>query len=139
MTTNRYLPALLLAVVIVCVAAAVPRFAGIGADARKASIDSTSPREIRLVVRDMTFYIDGQTTPNPTLSARPGERIRLVLNNAEPGMSHDFAIDSWNVHTRLLKGKGQDSVEFTVPETRGSHAYRCTPHPEMMNGTIIVN
>jgi plastocyanin len=54
-------------------------------------------------------------------------------------MSHDFVVRSWSVNTRLLKGKGQDSIEFTVPGTRGSHAYSCTPHAGMMGGTIVVN
>ena len=54
-------------------------------------------------------------------------------------MAHDFVVRSWRVNTHLLKGKGQDSIEFTVPQTRGSHAYSCTPHAEMMGGTIVVN
>ena len=65
----------------------------------------------------MTFYIAGQDAPNPTLQARPGERIRIVLSNTDVGMSHDFAIRSWRVNTKLLKGKGQASIEFTVPTT----------------------
>ena len=43
-------------------------------------------------------------------------------------MSHDFAIRSWRVTTNLLKGKGEDSVEFTVPAARGAYTYSCTPH-----------
>jgi len=96
-------------------------------------------REIHLVARDMTFYIAGQDAPNPTLQARPGERIRIVLQNTDVGMSHDFAIRSWRVNTKVLKGKGQASIEFTVPTTRGTHEYSCTPHAEMMGGTIVVN
>ena len=53
-------------------------------------------------------------------------------------MSHDFAIRSWSVNTRLLKGKGRDSIELTVPATRVC-IYSCTPHAEMMGGTIVVN
>jgi plastocyanin len=138
MTKHRYLPfVLIVAVILVCVAAAVPRLSVMTPE--PAPVSSTAPREIHLVVRDMTFYVDGQDAPNPTIYARPGERIRLVLDNTESGMSHDFRIDAWRVHTRLLKGKGQDSIEFTVPDARGSHAYRCTPHQEMMNGTVVVN
>ena len=96
-------------------------------------------REIHLVARDMTFYIAGQDAPNPTLQARPGERIRIVLSNTDVGMSHDFAIRSWRVNTKLLKGKGQASIELTVPSIRGAHEYSCTPHAEMMGGTIVVN
>ena len=135
MTKHRFVPfVLLVAVIVVCVAAAVPRLS-----VATPPPDTDAPREIRLVVKDMTFYVEGQDSPNPTLHARSGERIRLILSNAEAGMSHDFRIDAWRVHTRLLKGKGQDSVEFTVPDARGSHEYRCTPHAEMMNGTIVVN
>ena len=32
------------------------------------------PREIRLVARDMTFYVEGRPEPNPTLRLRPGNR-----------------------------------------------------------------
>jgi hypothetical protein len=135
MTKNRYVPVfLLVAVIVVCVAAAVPRLSVMTPDPEPAG-----PREIRLVVRDMSFFIEGQETPNPTLHARQGERIRLVLSNTESGMSHDFRIDAWRVHTRVLKGKGKDSVEFTVPQSPGSHEYRCTPHSEMMFGSIVVN
>ena len=112
-----------------------PRLAG---DALSAG-DDQPVRVIHLVARDMTFYAAGQSEPNPTIHARAGERIRIVLNNTDSGMSHDFAIRSWRVTTDLLKGKGEDSVEFTVPDARGSHTYSCTPHAEMMSGTLIVN
>ena len=113
-----------------------PRLAG---DALNAGDDASAARVIHLVARDMTFYVAGEPEPNPTIHARAGERIRLVLNNADGGMSHDFAIRSWRVTTSLLKGKGEVSVEFTVPEARGSYIYSCTPHAEMMSGILIVN
>jgi plastocyanin len=114
----------------------VPRVAG---DALKGANDGASVREIRIVARHMTFYVDGQSAPNPTIHARPGERLRLVLRNTDIGMSHDFVVRSWRVNTRLLKGKGEDSIEFTVPLSRGVHVYSCNPHAEMMSGTIVVN
>jgi plastocyanin len=136
MKNNNYVrAAFLMLVVLVGGMALAPRLASAvlkGADAE------TPVREIHVVAKEMTFYVEGETTPNPTLHAAPGERIRLVLRNSDPGMSHDFTIRSWSVGTRLLKGKGEDRIEFTVPETRGSHAYSCTPHSEMMGGTIQV-
>lgn len=101
--------------------------------------NDSSIREIRLVARDMTFYVDGQSAPNPTIYARPGERLRIVLRNTDVGMSHDFVVRSWRVTTRLLKGKDEDAIELTVPVIRGEHLYTCTPHAEMMGGTIVVN
>jgi len=135
MKNNIYVRAGLLMLVVFCAAALVPRFAG---DVLRGAGQAPSAREIQLVVKEMTFYADGRAEPNPTLAARPGERIRLVLRNTDAGMSHDFAIRSWSVRTRLLKGKGEDAIEFTVPNTRGVHVYNCQPHAEMMSGTIVV-
>ena len=134
----KQLPVRVPVLLLIAVAALVigPRLAG---DALNAGDDASAVREIHLVARDMTFYAAGDSEPNPTIHARAGERIRIVLTNTDGGMSHDFAIRSWRVTTRLLKGKGEDSVEFTVPAARGSYFYSCTPHAEMMTGTLIVN
>jgi plastocyanin len=131
--------AALLVVVAIGALALVPRVAGGGLNGAGEAPARDSVREIRLVAKDMTFYVAGEHAPNPTLHARPGERVRIVLSNTDLGMSHDFVIRSWSVNTRLLKGKGQDTIEFTVPNTRGSHLYSCSPHAEMMGGTIVVN
>src|SRR6185295_14332501 len=62
------------------------------------------PREIRIVVRDMTFYLEGGTDPNPTLHLRAGETVRLVLKNEDEGMTHDFAIPDWGAGTKRIEG-----------------------------------
>lgn len=136
MTRHFSTRAALLVVAGILALALVPRLAG---DVLTGADNDSPVREIQLVARDMTFYVDGQDAPNPTIFARPGERVRITLRNADVGLSHDFVIRSWSVNTRLLKGKGEDRIEFTVPQTRGSHAYSCTPHAEMMGGTIVVN
>ena len=140
MTKYFSVRASLLVVVAVGALALVPRVAGdVLNGAAGDSPAREAVREIHMVAKDMTFYVAGQDAPNPTLHARPGERLRIVLSNTDVGMSHDFVIRSWRVNTRLLKGKGQDSIEFTVPDTRGSHVYSCSPHAEMMGGAIVVN
>lgn len=97
------------------------------------------PREIRIVARNMTFYLQGDKTPNPTLRVRAGEEVRLILTNEEPGIDHDFAIRPWKVGTKLLKGNGEDAITFRVPGTAGAEiAYICTPHFGMMRGTILI-
>ena len=97
-----------------------------------------SPREVRLVARDMTFFLDGDDTPNPTLRFRAGEQVRVVLRNEDAGMDHDVAIRNWSVGSALLSGKGETVLEFRVPDRRGSETYTCTPHPMMMRGTIEI-
>jgi hypothetical protein len=96
------------------------------------------PRDVRLIARDMTFYLEGAEQPNPTLRFRAGEEIRLVLRNDDAGMDHDFAIRTWGVATGLLEGKGETAVTFRVPGTRGSESYACSPHSQMMRGTIEI-
>ena len=104
-----------------------------------ATSTSSDPRVVKLVVRDMAFYVEGHAEPNPTLVLKAGERVELRLRNDEPGMRHDFAIKAWDVGTRLLEDRGQeDTITFRVPETRGTTTYTCTPHAKMMSGTLRI-
>jgi plastocyanin len=96
-------------------------------------------RDVTLVVRNMTYYVEGSDAPNPALRFAPGERVRLTLRNEDRGMSHDFTIKAWGVATRVLDGKGQDTVTFRVPARPAVQpAYTCTPHTAMMNGAIVI-
>jgi plastocyanin len=97
------------------------------------------PREIRIVAREMAFFVEGGADPNPTLRVKAGERVRLVLRNEDAGMTHDLAIGAWKVATPTLTAKGQEAaVEFRVPESRGTTPYQCTPHAQMMRGRVVV-
>ncbi len=103
-----------------------------------ASSDLDRVRDVRLVVRDMTYYLDGSDEPNPTLTFRAGEQVRVILKNEDAGMDHDFSVAAWQTKTKLLAGRGEDSVLIRVPATRGTESYACTPHSQMMRGTIRV-
>ena len=102
------------------------------------SSSSGGAREIHLVVRDMTYYLDGHDDPNPTLRVRPDERIRIRLTNRDAGMSHDFGVPAWRRGTGLIAGIGEAAVEFVAPHATGEETYSCTPHGEMMRGTIRI-
>lgn len=97
-------------------------------------------RDIRLVARGMTYYVENSTVPNPTLVVRRGEQVRIVLRNGDPGMIHDFGIDAWNVRTALVDDKGKEDgvIRFRAPDRPGDTVYSCTPHTQMMRGTIRV-
>jgi plastocyanin len=96
-------------------------------------------REINLVVRDMTFYVDGDTDrPNPVLTLRRGERVRIVLTNDERGMTHDFAVPAFGAATSLVNWNEQDDVVVTAPDEPGTYEYVCNPHRLMMKGTLTV-
>ena len=104
-----------------------------------ASSSADEVREIRLVVRAMNFYVEGETQPNPTLTVRAGEQVRLILKNDDPGMSHDFVVRDWDVATKILADRGQqDTITFKAPSVPGEKVYHCTPHVLLMRGTIRV-
>ena len=105
---------------------------------RVASSSSPGVREIRLVVHDMTYYEPGRTEPNPTLHVRRGEQVRILLRNDDVGMSHDFAVRAWKTGTGLVNGGAEVAVEFKAPAESGEETYACTPHGEMMHGTIRI-
>ena len=56
------------------------------------SSSADAVREIHLVARDMTYYLDGQGEPNPTLHVSRGQHVRIRLTNRDSGMSHDFGV-----------------------------------------------
>lgn len=97
-----------------------------------------APREVRLVVRNMTFYVEGSTEANPTLRLRAGESVRLVLRNEDRGMKHDFTVPAWSAATPLVAGLREADIVITAPAAGARATYHCTPHEETMRGTIIV-
>ena len=104
----------------------------------RVSHPAPTPREITVVARDMAFYVNGGSDPNPRIRVEAGETIRLVLRNEQPGVTHVFGVRAWRVATERLKGRGRGAVVFRVPEQTGRYAYQCSPHSEMMQGTIEV-
>ena len=113
---------------------------GIGAVALLPLVAEPAPevREIVLVSRNMKFYLEGESTPNPTIRVEPGEQVRFVLRNADPGFVHWFAIDAWGVKVGPLTANETGSIVTRVPDESGRLEYSCTPHPRMMRGTVQV-
>ena len=102
------------------------------------SARAPATREIQIVARGMTFYVDGRAEANPRLRVGRGESVRIVFRNEDPGMIHDFAIPDWGIQTQVVSGKGQTSITFSAPDRAASGTYACTPHASMMRGTIAV-
>src|SRR6185436_12699588 len=89
-----------------------------------------APREVRIVVRDMTYYVDGSSEANPTIRMRQGETVRFVLRNEDAGMKHDFVVADWDKATGLIAGKREAAVVVHAPSLPGRATYHCTPHEE---------
>ena len=95
-------------------------------------------REIRLEVRDMAFYLEGDSTPNPEIVVKAGERVRVVVHNDERGVNHDFAVPAVRAAVDTLKWNEEGEVTFEVPDVPGTYEYICRPHMLMMKGTLRV-
>jgi plastocyanin len=96
-------------------------------------------REIVLVARGMAFFApDDPSTPNPTITVRAGERVRVVLRNEDRGITHDFALPAVREATDMIDWNEESSVVFSAPETPGRYEYTCQPHTLMMRGTLLV-
>ncbi|MBI2189095.1 MAG: cupredoxin domain-containing protein [Acidobacteria bacterium] len=104
------------------------------------AVSSTPSREITLVVHDMAFYFeDDLHTPNPTLEVRAGERVRVVLENRDRGMTHDFAVPVLDAALDPITWNETETIVIDMPKTPGTYEYVCRPHRLMMRGTIRVN
>ena len=97
-----------------------------------------SVREITLEARDMAFYLEGGTVPNPTLRLEAGEEVRLVLRNLDPGIAHNLAIEGWSLETAYLDANASATLRLRAPEQPDRQTYVCAPHREMMGGVIEV-
>ncbi len=98
-----------------------------------------APREIVLEARGMAFYLPDNREPNPTLTLRAGEKVRLRLINRDRGFEHDWNVESLKLATRLLPGNGaSDQIVLTAPDEPGRHEYACSRHSKMMRGILEV-
>lgn len=82
---------------------------------------TTDLRDGRLVFLGVSDEING--LENPTLSAKPGERITITLINGGEG-SHDVTFPEVNASTEVVKKKGESaSVTITAPAMHGEMEY----------------
>ncbi len=95
-------------------------------------------REITLVTRNMAFYLEDGTEPNPTIQLRAGEEVRFTVLNRDPGFRHNLAVEAWGLETRYLETEASTTVLVRAPARPGRQVYTCTPHGKMMRGIIEV-
>ena len=76
---------------------------------------------------------------NPTLQAKPGEKITITLINSGDGL-HDIVFPDLNVKSHALDQRGDTtSVTFTVPSKEASLTYQDSTHARLgMSGVLLV-
>jgi len=90
-------------------------------------------RVIELEIKDMVFGNN-----NPDIYLLPGETVRFVITNLDPGMTHEFKIRGTDIKTRALEFGEQDSIIFQTPETENDLMYICSWHALSMRGNLFV-
>jgi len=89
-------------------------------------------REIVLSARDVAF-----NEVNPTLALRPGELVRFVVRNDDPGVLHSIALPGIDSRVRLVPPGEEVAFEVRVPEG-GRFEYTCPQHLPKMRGRIEI-
>lgn len=120
-------------------AAIIFALAGAAVGATLALRPGAAPRDVVLVARGMSFFVEGDASPNPTIRVRAGEHVRFVLRNEAPGLEHDLAIPALGVALEPLAAGESRSLSVRIPAAAGTHPYLCRPHARMMRGTLTIN
>lgn len=89
-------------------------------------------REISLEARGAAF-----NGVNPTIEARVGEKLRIVVRNSDAGVLHEIAVPSLGTGTKEI-GSGEEVVLEVPLDRPGTYEYVCPRHRAMMKGTIVV-
>ncbi|MHB8377632.1 MAG: cupredoxin domain-containing protein [Dehalococcoidia bacterium] len=86
-----------------------------------------------LVAHDVTFA-------PASLSTAAGVALTITLDNQDAGVQHDLVIfnpqGAVAAETALTTGSAAASVTFTPGP--GTYAFKCSVHPQQMNGVLIV-
>jgi plastocyanin len=89
-------------------------------------------REVSLEARGAAFNGD-----NPTIEAKVGEKLRIVVRNTDPGVRHEIAVPALGTGTREVASGEEIVVEVPV-DRPGTYEYVCPRHEAKMKGTIVV-
>ncbi|HND48364.1 MAG TPA: hypothetical protein PLL95_07365, partial [Anaerolineales bacterium] len=100
---------------------------------------TTDLRNGNLVFLGVSDEINGQE--NPTLNAKPGERITVTLINGGEG-SHSITFPELKASSEIVKEKGEEtSITITVPNVHGEIGYYdgVGNHADLgMHGKLVV-
>jgi len=100
---------------------------------------TTDLRDGKLVFLGVSDEINGME--NPSLSAKPGERITVTLINGGEG-EHNITLPEVKATSEIVKEKGEEaSVTFTVPNIHGEMEYYdgVGNHADLgMHGKLVV-
>ena len=98
---------------------------------------TTDMRDGKFVFVGVNEDING--TVNPSLHAKPGEKISVMLINGGYG-EHDIVFPELNIHSDVIHQKGETTkITFSVPEQDVVLTYQDSSHAKLgMSGVLLV-
>jgi plastocyanin len=97
--------------------------------------NETPARVIVLESRGPAF--SGPDGHNPTIEARVGERIRLLLRNSDTGVLHSISVPELSEQVRDVKWGEEGVLEIRL-DRPGTFDYTCPQHCPKMRGKLVV-
>jgi plastocyanin len=110
---------------------------------------TTAPPQARVVGRlvtknlgteqnpDRVYLAAGQAGTHPTFVARPGELIRIRVDNKDTVL-HSVTLDPAEVNLDAWAGKISLTEPFRAPRRPGTYTYYCRYRKAGMSGTLVV-
>jgi hypothetical protein len=95
------------------------------------------PRVLTLITKDLAYLAPGQAGTQPSFVVRPGERLRMRVDNKDP-YKHSFTFAPSKVD--LDAGEHTVSVTgpFRAPTNPGTYSFYCKYRYTGMDGRVIV-
>ena len=95
------------------------------------------PRVLTLITKDLAYLAPGQAGTQPRFVVRPGERLRMRVDNKDAS-KHSFTFAPSKVD--LDAGEHSVSVTgpFRAPTKAGTYSFYCKDRDTGMDGRIIV-
>ena len=95
---------------------------------------STSPEYVvTLTAKDMSFNFF-----NPKIYVSPGERVKIILKNDDPGMKHNISLSKLKISSQIIQFGEKTILSFVAPRN-GQFEYFCSMHPTLMRGLFIIS
>jgi plastocyanin len=86
---------------------------------------------------DRVYLAAGQAGTHPTFQARPGELVRIAVNNKD-NVLHSLTLDPAEVNLDAWAGKLSLTEPFRAPRKPGTYTYYCRYRKAGMSGTLVV-
>jgi hypothetical protein len=95
------------------------------------------PRVLTLITKDLAYLAPGQAGTQPRFVVRPGERLRMRVDNKD-AYKHSFTFAPSKVDLDAGEHKVSVTGPFRAPASPGTYSFYCKYRYTGMDGRILV-